>query len=96
MPGLFTNRNNSGDSRNKSPFLKSGRSIYWMYAAIFVALFAIYFMGDNTRTQEVSWTDFQTWVAKGGMERIVVSTGSNEAEGFMSDSLARAFYGKSY
>ena len=33
---------------------------------------------------------------KGGIERIVVSTNNNEAEGFMTDSLARVFFGKTY
>ena len=83
MPGIFTNRNNNKDG-SKNPFSFS-KSIYWVYAAIFLALFAIYYMGEDTRTQEVSWTDFQTWVGKGGIERIVVSTNKNEAEGFMTD-----------
>ena len=96
MPGIFPNKNSKSGGNNRGGGFTPFKSIYWMYLAIAIALFAIYYMGEDARTKEVSWTEFQSWVGKGGIEKIVVSTNQNQAEGFMTDSLARAVFGKTY
>ena len=96
MPGIFPNKNSKSGGNNRGGGFAPFKSIYWMYLAIAIALFAIYYMGEDARTKEVSWTEFQSWVGKGGIEKIVVSTNQNQAEGFMTDSLARAVFGKTY
>lgn len=66
-------------------------NIMWMYAIILIALAGLYLLDQNSVTIEVSYTDFEKYVVKDhGIRKIVVFSDKREAEGFLTDSLARA------
>ena len=72
-------------------------NIFWMYGLIVLALLTFYYLQNNEYSQPVSWTQFETWVKKGGVKSITVYTNKNTAEAVLSDSLAREmFKGKEY
>ena len=81
------NSNNNTGGGNKSP--KGFKfNIFWMYGLITLIIVASYFFNDNSLSQKVSWSEFETWVNKGGVTKITVITNSNEAQGLLTDSLA--------
>ena len=49
-------------------------NIYWLYLIILVVLGGIFFMHDDSQTKDVSWTEFEGYVVKGGVKNIVVTT----------------------
>ena len=64
-----------------------------MYAIVFLFLFGIYALDDNSVTRNVSYTDFCSYVARDhGITKIIVYTDKKEAEGVLSDSLARVLF----
>lgn len=63
-------RNNS-----KQPF-----NPYWIYAIISMALLGMFFFGQNKTIKEVSWSDFQQYVADNRVESIVVFSNKEVAE----------------
>ena len=67
-------------------------SMYWMYALILIFLAGIYYFDQNNVTKEVSYSDFEKYVTDGGVSRIVVYTNKNQAEGYLTDSLARKIF----
>lgn len=69
-------------------------NIYWLYLIIGIVLASVYFMHDNTATKEVSWTEFESYVDKGGVKNIVVFADKREAEGELTDSMATVVFGK--
>lgn len=69
-------------------------NIYWLYLIIGIVLASVYFMHDNTATKEVSWTEFESYVDKGGVKNIVVFADKREAEGELTDSMATVIFGK--
>ena len=72
-------------------------NIFWMYGLIVLALLTFYYWQNNEYSQPVSWTQFETWVKKGGVKSITVYTNKNTAEAVLSDSLAQEmFKGKEY
>lgn len=89
MPFL-PKKDNSGNSNKKSPFKIN---LWWMYAIVFLFLFGIYALDDNSVTRNVSYTDFCSYVARDhGITKIIVYTDKKEAEGVLSDSLARVLF----
>jgi len=64
-------------------------NIFWMYGLILLALLTFYYWQNNEYSQPVSWTQFEGWVKKGGVQSITVYTNKNTAEAVLSDSLAR-------
>ncbi len=85
------NSNNNTGGGNKSP--KGFKfNIFWMYGLITLIIVASYFFNDNSLSQKVSWSEFETWVNKGGVTKITVITNSNEAQGLLSDSLASVVF----
>ena len=86
----FSNKDNNSRGRGFH------MSIYWMYVIIFLALLAIYYSSDTSRSKSVSWTDFGTWVQKKGVSKIVVYSNKNEAEAFLTNDLAKQVFGKEY
>lgn len=85
MPILPTNPNNK---KKRNPL---GFSLFWMYAIIAVVLLGIFYLDENSVTKEVSYSEFQKFVAKDhGITKIVVYSDKRQAEGYLTDSLARA------
>lgn len=77
----------------KKPVFKF--NMYWMYAVIGVVLIGLYYLQDNSINKDVSWTEFESYVEKGGVKKIVVYNNKDVAEGFLSDSLAAKVFHKS-
>ena len=67
-------------------------NLYWMYGLITVGLLAMYMLGDQSLTREMNLTEFENTVKKGGVTKIIVFTNANEAEGVLSDSLAKVVF----
>ena len=67
-------------------------NLYWMYAIIVGGLLAAWFFGSNVATKPMSMTEFEKMVKSGGVSKIIVYTGSNEAEAVLNDSLARVVF----
>lgn len=85
-----SSKNNSGNSNKKRPFKFN---LWWMYAIVFLFLFGIYTLDDNSVTRNVSYTEFCQYVARDhGITKIVVYSDKKEVEGFLSDSLARVLF----
>lgn len=64
-----------------------------MYAIVFLFLFGIYTLDDNSVTRNVSYTEFCQYVARDhGITKIVVYSDKKEVEGYLSDSLARVLF----
>ena len=63
-----------------------------MYGLITVGLLAMYMLGDQSLTREMNLTEFENTVKKGGVTKIIVYTNANEAEGVLSDSLAKVVF----
>ncbi len=70
----------------------NGRSLYWMYALIALVLCALYFMGDEGVTKEVTWTEFETYVSAGEVKNISVVRNENRAEAEISDKLVKQIF----
>ncbi len=67
-------------------------SLYWMYAIILLVLGGLYYLDQNSITKEVTYSEFEKYVTDGGVEKIVVYTNKNEAEAFITDSLASKIF----
>ncbi len=68
-------------------------NLWWMYTIVLVFLAGIYYIDDNTITRDVSYSDFEQYVVRDrGIEEIIVYTDKREAEGLLSDSLAREVF----
>ena len=70
-------------------------SLYWMYAIILLVLGGLYYLDQNSITKEVTYSEFEKYVTEGGVEKIVVYTNKNEAEAFITDSLASKIFAPS-
>ena len=65
-------------------------NMYWMYALVTIFLVTMYVMNmDGGVAQEVSWTQFENIVQKGGVKSITVYSNKNLAEAVLTDSLAK-------
>jgi len=79
------------DKGNRKPLRFN---LMWMYAIIFLILGGLYMLEDNSVSKSVPYSDFERYVVKDhGIEKIIVYTDKKEAEGFLTDSLARAIFG---
>ncbi len=68
-------------------------SIYWMYAIVIVFLVGALYLDDNSVTQTIpEYTKFKEYVSGGGVTKIVVYTNKDEAEAYLSDSLASKIF----
>ena len=64
-----------------------------MYAMVFIFLAGMYFLDDNWVTKQVSYSEFESIVTKDhGISRIIVYSDKREAEGVLTDSLARVMF----
>ncbi|MDE6334683.1 MAG: ATP-dependent metallopeptidase FtsH/Yme1/Tma family protein, partial [Muribaculaceae bacterium] len=86
---MFPNKN-SNNSGNKKSFKIN---LWWMYAIVFLFLFGIYYLDDNSVTRSVSYSEFENYIVKDhGIRKIIVYSDKREAEGFLTDSLARELF----
>ena len=69
-------------------------SIYWLYLIIGLGLASVWFMQDDGVSKEVSWTEFESYVEKGGVKDIVVNSDKHVAEGILTDSMTNVLFGK--
>ena len=67
-------------------------NIYWMYAIVLGVLISLYWFNDSSVSKEVSMTEFEQLVETGGVNKIIVYGAKNEAQGILSDSLARVVF----
>ena len=64
-----------------------------MYAIVFLFLGGLYMLDDNSVTRNISYSEFEQYVTKDhGIRKIIVYSDKREAEGFLTDSLARALF----
>lgn len=83
----------SKQNKPKKPVIKF--SMYWAYAIIIAFLVAMLTIDDNSPKEEVSYSDFEKYVASGGVKKITVTTNKNTAEAVLNDSLARKVFHES-
>ena len=69
-------------------------NIYWLYLFIGIALASLWFMQDDGVSKDVSWTEFETYVEKGGVKSIVAYSDKRVAEGLLTDSMTNVLFGK--
>jgi len=60
-------------------------NMYWLYGAIAVFLIAITFINEESPKKDVPYSNFQEYVEKGYVEKIVVITNKNEADVSLKD-----------
>lgn len=78
------------DQKPKKPGIRL--NMYWMYAIVIVFLVGILYLDDDSLSREVSYSKFENYVASGGVDKIIVFTNKNRAEGFLNDSLAQKVF----
>lgn len=71
------NNNIGGGGPRRRPLF----NLYWMYAIIILALITLYYFSDTSEVKEVPWTTFENAALKGDIEKIVVYSDGNTAEG---------------
>ncbi len=71
-------------------------NMYWMYAIIIIMLVGILYFDDNSMSKEVAYTEFENYVGKRGVDKIIVYSNKNEAEAFLTDSMARVVFPNAY
>lgn len=64
-------------------------NMYWMYGVILISLFALFYFQDASQTKEVNWTDFEKAALNGDIDKIMVFSEANTAEGFVNDEGAK-------
>lgn len=90
MPLFPKNNNNPSDKKRPFKF-----NLWWMYAIVFLFLFGMYQLDDNSIKRDVTYTEFCTYVTRDrGISKIIVYSDKKEAEGFLTDSLADALFSK--
>ena len=68
-------------------------NIFWMYGLMIIFLLSMLWLNmDGGVTQEVTWTQFENIVKKGGVKSITVYSNKNFAEAVLSDSLAKVVF----
>ena len=77
---------------NKRPKFKF--SLYWLYALVIIFLAGTYLLDNNSMTKEVSYSDFEKYVATGGVENITIYSNDAEAIAQVNDSLASTIFNK--
>ncbi len=82
----LNNKNNNGQQqRPKSPRPKLGgrkspSTVYWIYSIFFMILIGFYFFGQDKRTKEITWSDFQQYVSDNRIESITIFSNKDIAE----------------
>lgn len=81
-------------NRPKMPF-----NLYWIYVAIFVAIFAMWYYSDKdgigNKSKDVTWTEFQAYMTSNLFKEIVVDSKTKQAKGLLKqDSIQQVFGGE--
>ncbi|MDR1814112.1 MAG: ATP-dependent metallopeptidase FtsH/Yme1/Tma family protein, partial [Tannerella sp.] len=71
-----TKKNNDAFPQNNGK-RKQGMNMWWVYALIFIPLFIMYRMNDNTTVKEIGWTEFTEFLDRDVFEEIVVYNRKN-------------------
>ena len=67
----------------------------WIYILFLLVIVALYFFPGGGTTKEVKWSDFQTYITKGYIEKITISSSTNELQATIKkDSMKYVFKGK--
>lgn len=81
---------NKPDGKKNGPFKFS---LWWMYGIVFLFLAGIFYLDTNEVTKKVSYSDFTQYVERDhGITKIIIFSDKNQAEGLLSDSLAREIF----
>ena len=71
---------NNSNQKNPGGNKKSGYSLWWLYALIFIPLIVMYMLNDTKTVKEITWTEFQQLVRKDVFDDIVVYNKKNVIE----------------
>ncbi len=71
-------------------------NLWWMYAMVFLFLGGIYYLDDTSVTRDVSYSEFESIVQEKGVREIIVFTDRKEAEGLLTDSMAKVLFDEKY
>lgn len=71
-------------------------NLWWMYAMVFLFLGGIYYLDDTSVTRDVSYSEFESIVQEKGVREIIVYTDRKEAEGLLTDSMAKVLFDEKY
>ncbi len=64
----------------RNPNKKSGTSLWWLYALIFIPLITMYIINDTPATKEITWTEFMQFARTDVFESILVYNKKNAIE----------------
>ena len=70
--------------------MKGVSNIFWMYAAIIIGLFALYYFQDSSQVQKVNWTEFEDAAGKGYITKITVNMQDNSATATVTEQGAKS------
>ena len=73
-------QNNNNQKNPGGGNKKSGFNLWWIYAAIFVPIIALYMLNDTSTVKEVGWTEFQQMVRDDVFENMEVINKKNLVE----------------
>ena len=71
---------NDNFQRNPNGNKKSGHSLWWIYALIFIPLIAMYLLNDKQTVKEITWTEFQQMAREDVFDEIIVLNKKNVIE----------------
>ena len=77
---MIPNSNNKNRNKGKKPLF----NMYWMYGLIILCLIGLLYMQDSSQTKDVDWTDFEKAATAGYVDKIVVYSQNNMAEGYLT------------
>ena len=72
--------NNSNQKPPSGGNKKSGFNLWWIYAAIFIPIVALYLINDTSNIKEVGWTEFQQMARDDVFDNMVVVNKKNLVE----------------
>lgn len=87
---------NSPGGNKKRPQIKF--SMYWMYVLIGMFLVGMWYVGENTATKKVTYSEFENYITDSinshahGITKIIVEKRKGTAEAMLSDSLAKVVF----
>lgn len=73
-----------------------GFSIYWMYAIVLLFLIGVFYLDDNSVSETVPYSKFETYMDKGGVSKLIIYTDKREAEAYLTDNMAQEVFGNRY
>ncbi len=77
---------------DKRPKNRFGFNIFWMYILIILFLFSMYYVDSSSMNREVDYSTFESYLYKGDFTKMVVYIDKNEAEGVLTDAMAKQLF----